>query len=224
MDFKLKYFENRNIIHSKNARSRSASYATREINTFATLLRLSKITHHLDWKGKKFLDLGAGDQFLRVKVSDLGAKYHPIDYDQADFNKDKLPFREAEFDIVFSLAVIEHLQNIDNYLNEVFRILKPGGIFYISTPNFRYCYKSFYNDPTHIRPFTEVSINKALSIFGFGNVNVFPGTRCKSDWFYTNKLRFFISAYMPFTGERWFLPSILSGRATSVIAICLKPT
>ena len=52
MDFKLKYFENRNIIHSKNARSRSASYATREINTFATLLRLSKITHHLDWKGK----------------------------------------------------------------------------------------------------------------------------------------------------------------------------
>ena len=66
--------------------------------------------------------------------------------------------------------MIEHLYNIDHFLSEVFRILKPGGIFYLSTPNFRYCYKSFYDDPTHVKPYTDESIGKTLTIFGFESV------------------------------------------------------
>ena len=175
------------------------------------------------WDNKEFLDLGAGDQFLRDHVNTLGTKYYPIDYDQADFNKDNLPYSNNRFDVIFSLAVIEHLYNIDHFLSEVYRILKPGGIFYLSTPNFKYCYKSFYDDPTHVKPYTDESIGKTLAIFGFESVNTFPGVRCKVDWFYTNKLRFLISASIPFRKDRWFLPPFLTGRATSVIAICCKP-
>ena len=223
MDFKLKYFLNRKTLQAENSVERSSWYAAREIQTFSRLLRLAKISRAFDWKKIEFLDLGAGDQFLKQQVIALGAKYKPIDYDEADFNEDKLPFQSDRFDLIFSLAVIEHLHSVDKYLSEVCRILKPGGVFYITTPNFRYSHKSFFDDPTHIKPFTEIGISKLLTIFGFNNVNVFPGSRCKSDWFYTNRFRFFISAHIPFREKRWFLPSVLTGRATSVIAICCKP-
>jgi len=223
MDFKLKYFMTRNKAHANNSSTRFTNYADREVKTFSILARLSKLSNNFEWKAKKILDLGAGDQFLKDQFTHLGAKYTPIDYDQADFNHDKLPYSKDTFDVIFSLAVIEHLHNIDNFLSETYRILKPGGILYLSTPNFRYCYKSFYDDPTHIRPYTETSISRTLTIFGFDKVIAFPGLRCKSDWFYTNKFKFFISAYIPFKKNKWFVPSILTGRATSVIAICCKP-
>jgi len=223
MDFKLKYFKNRKALQSKDLKVRSSNFAAREIDTFCRLLRLANLNESFRWKDKTFLDLGAGDQFLKPKITELGAKYHPIDYDLADFNKDELPYTSNSIDLIFSLAVIEHIYNIDHFLGQVYRLLKPGGIFYLSTPNFKYCYKSFYNDPTHVRPFTEVSIYKVLSIFGFENISTYPGLRSKSDWFYTNRFRFFISANLLTKEEKWFLPSIFSGKATSVIAICCKP-
>lgn len=145
-----------------------------------------------------------------------------MDYDTADFNKDALPFSENSFDIVISLAVIEHISNISNFLSEVRRVLKPGEIFYLSTPNFRYCYDTFYNDPTHVRPFTDVGLQKALEIAGFDAVHTFPGARCKSDWFYKGKYRFEKCASLLFSKKKWYTPNALVGRATSVIAVCLN--
>lgn len=41
-----------------------------------------------------------------------------------------LPFRDDAFDVVLSQAVIEHVIRPEVYVNEIFRVLKPGGIFY----------------------------------------------------------------------------------------------
>ena len=40
---------------------------------------------------------------------------------------EKLPFADKTFDIVFSTAVLEHLENYDLALKEMYRILKTGG-------------------------------------------------------------------------------------------------
>ena len=56
------------------------------------------------------------------------------------------------------LSVIEHIQNPTNILKEILRVLKIGGILIIITPNFKYLHKNFYDDPTHIRPYTEKSL------------------------------------------------------------------
>jgi len=40
-----------------------------------------------------------------------------------------LPFEDAYFDIVFTKDALIHVENIDNTLLEVNRVLKPGGIF-----------------------------------------------------------------------------------------------
>jgi len=46
-----------------------------------------------------------------------------------------LPFREGAFDVVTANMVVEHLDRPDVQYREVFRVLKPGGVFIFHTPN-----------------------------------------------------------------------------------------
>jgi SAM-dependent methyltransferase len=51
-----------------------------------------------------------------------------------------LPFADSQFDSVLSLGVLEHVQQPDDSLEEVRRVLRPGGTFYVfKLPN-RYSY------------------------------------------------------------------------------------
>ena len=45
----------------------------------------------------------------------------------------RLPFQDATFDLVFSHSVIEHVTTADGYLRECHRVLRPGGVLYLST-------------------------------------------------------------------------------------------
>lgn len=45
-----------------------------------------------------------------------------------------LPFRDAYFDVVLSHSVIEHVESPESYLRECFRVLRPGGFLFLSTP------------------------------------------------------------------------------------------
>jgi SAM-dependent methyltransferase len=47
----------------------------------------------------------------------------------------KLPYSDALFDIVYSTHVIEHTRNPRLYLNELFHVLKPGGVIFLEAPN-----------------------------------------------------------------------------------------
>ncbi|HET7098882.1 MAG TPA: class I SAM-dependent methyltransferase [Patescibacteria group bacterium] len=49
--------------------------------------------------------------------------------------EDKWPIKSNNFDIVISNQVIEHILNIDNFIQEIYRILKPGGYCVVSTEN-----------------------------------------------------------------------------------------
>ena len=48
---------------------------------------------------------------------------------------EKLPFADKTFDIVFSTAVLEHLENYDLALKEMYRILNDGGRLFLTTPD-----------------------------------------------------------------------------------------
>jgi SAM-dependent methyltransferase len=56
--------------------------------------------------------------------------------DIVDLNKIKeLPYNDNLFDIVTATEVIEHLEDFRAIIREIYRVLKPGGIFVLSTPN-----------------------------------------------------------------------------------------
>jgi SAM-dependent methyltransferase len=52
-----------------------------------------------------------------------------------DPNFEKAPFSDNYFDIITSNMVWEHLSDVDNYIDELYRILKPGGLLVIATNN-----------------------------------------------------------------------------------------
>ena len=52
-----------------------------------------------------------------------------------DLNRDPLPWDDATFDCVVCCEVIEHIVDTDRLLAELRRVLKPGGVLVLSTPN-----------------------------------------------------------------------------------------
>ena len=57
----------------------------------------------------------------------------------------KFPFENETFDFVFSEHLIEHLgfQGAKNMLCEAFRILKPGGVLRIATPDIQFLFELY---------------------------------------------------------------------------------
>ena len=212
-----KYFNYRKSINKNIERD---SLGFREIETLKLISNL--IDFDFPTEGV-LIDLGGNDGHNKSAVENSGLDYIEIDIDTCNFNTDKLPFNNNSIDVAISLAVIEHIENIDFYISEIKRVLKPGGLIYLSTPNFKMCYKDFYNDPTHIRPFTPISLEVLLKMFGYNNIATFPGLRCKPDWYYKGKYRF-LKAYwlLPFTGNNRYAPDFLRGKATSVFAVGIK--
>lgn len=44
-------------------------------------------------------------------------------------------FKSDSFEIISAIEVIEHIKNSLKFIQEIYRILKPGGYFYLTTPN-----------------------------------------------------------------------------------------
>jgi SAM-dependent methyltransferase len=83
--------------------------------------------------------------FLRHNFNNL--KPHAVDFHverfaadgveikQADFDRQPLPYADRTFDLVTCTEVLEHVENYRGVLREIFRVLKPGGVVIVSTPN-----------------------------------------------------------------------------------------
>lgn len=63
-------------------------------------------------------------------------KYKEISQNLNTYDGISLPFEDNFFDVILMFDVIEHIPNVKDYLrDQVFRVLKPGGIFIFQTPN-----------------------------------------------------------------------------------------
>ena len=58
----------------------------------------------------------------------------PVTYVQADAQD--MPFEENSFDIVVSCETIEHVPDPRAAVREMYRVCKPGGMLYLTTPNY----------------------------------------------------------------------------------------
>lgn len=95
--------------------------------------------------GGKLLDVGCGTGFIINLVKDLFDEIHGIDITEDMLKRvdtsgnvtlhrgqvEKMPFADASFDFVTAYAFLHHVENTELILAEVYRVLRPGGIFYI---------------------------------------------------------------------------------------------
>lgn len=218
MSIKKNYLKNK-ITYWKNFNRESL--AKREFQTFTYLLKVF-FNYELK-KGSRVLDLGSGDQFLKKEFIEKEIKYFSLDIHEVDFEVDKFNFDNNSFDFIISLAVIEHIKNPEIFLNECNRVLKKDSFLFLSTPNWKYCINDFFDDVTHVKPYTPNSLKEILSIKKFKDILIIPNLRCKDKWWYQGKLNFFLARYLlPFTNDVKFVPGFLKGKARGMFAIAKK--
>lgn len=74
------------------------------------------------------------------------------------------------FDAILISNFLEHIesqQQIAQLLNQAFRLLKTGGRIAIMGPNFRYCYKNYFDCADHTIPLSHISVAEHVYSAGF---------------------------------------------------------
>ena len=153
-----------------------------------------------------YLDVGAGngeliDRLTRVfHVAPRACDYRGdllafegLAADVANLNSEPLPYPDSSFDLVTCTEVIEHLEDYRAALREMARVLRPGGVLVVTTPNvlnlrsrLRYLLFGFHNmfGPLplgddrhhstygHINPVAYFYLAHALIGAGFADISV----------------------------------------------------
>ncbi|MCH2224301.1 MAG: methyltransferase domain-containing protein [Crocinitomicaceae bacterium] len=111
---------------------------------------------HLAEKSKKFITLDKAKP-------DVLSNEILISSDKISFIQMKVPplkgVPDNYFDFVVSFQVIEHIKNDEEFLNEIYRVLKPKGKLILTTPNKK---KSLTRNPWHIREYLAPELSLLL--------------------------------------------------------------
>ena len=105
-----------------------------------------KIANFNSYTGKKVLEIGCGIGMDGIEFAKAGAYYTGVDLsDQSislckkhfelfsqtgniiNTDAENLPFDDNTFDLVYSWGVLHHIPDMQKSINEVYRVLKPGG-------------------------------------------------------------------------------------------------
>ncbi len=143
------------------------------------------------------LDFELERQFKRLKpgiVMDVGSKHSPYrklipctEYKRLDIDKKskpdiccdlhKIKWKSSYFDTVIATEVLEHLYDPQKAVDEIHRILKPGGVCILST---RFIYP-YHPDPEDYYRFTWDSLNHLFRKFKKAEVH-HHGNMLQSIW------------------------------------------
>lgn len=129
----------------------------------------------------KVLDLGCGNgMFLEaLKNCYNNAQTHGVDFridenisdhhkiNACNFELDQLPYEDNSFDLIFSKSVLEHVRGLDHFTGEIKRVLSKNGHFICMVPEWNSQKNHFYDDYTHVSPFTPKGLRNCLQSNGF---------------------------------------------------------
>jgi ubiquinone/menaquinone biosynthesis C-methylase UbiE len=151
-------------------------------------------------KGDKVLDLGCGEgrhvisAYVEGDVQAIGIdlnlddlkttheKFKPFEEKEnprkhfalMSANALQLPFADQTFDKIICSEVLEHIHDYEGVLQEIERVLKPGGLFCASVPRFWpewvcWHYSDDYHDMPggHVRIFLEKQLRRKIEQRGF---------------------------------------------------------
>jgi len=86
---------------------------------------------------------------------------------------ESIPFADASFDLMIAFELIEHLERWPELISEARRVLRPGGVLLVSTPNRKYYAESRAEagpNPWHVHEFEYAEFESALK-------EIFPHVR-----------------------------------------------
>jgi len=160
-----------------------------KIRNYLTYRQLVRIIKKTD---KNILEIGFGYGDILAKFFQNGDKINGVDLDALDisvneivkkngtltFGKvEEVQFNDEEFDLIYAIHLVEHLEDIKNVFDKCYNALKKDGVLFFITPNanskgLKIFKDSWWNleDPTHLRFFSEKSISLMLNKSGFKDI------------------------------------------------------
>jgi SAM-dependent methyltransferase len=178
-------------------------------------------------KDKKVLDFGCGSGYGTALISKYCSQAIGVDissdaiayaketnhnsklsfFEIREVEKSPLPFPDASFDTVLSFQVIEHIKDPQVYIEEIYRVLKPGGQIIIATPEREKRLFSFQKswNVWHVKEYSKKQLYELLNEH-FSNVKMLElGGRedvLALELKRTNKLKWItLPITLPFTPE-----------------------
>lgn len=141
-------------------------------------------------RGRRVIDIGCGEGYGPALLADsaeevLGIDIAPevVEHASSDYRAPNLSFEVMDvgsldvgsrsFDVAVSLQVIEHIVDESGYLQEMARVLKPGGAALITTPN-RLTISPGSDSPInpyHLREYTPEELSSRLAGY-FARVDI----------------------------------------------------
>jgi len=89
----------------------------------------------------------------------------------------QLPFEDGAFDHLVSHHLVEHLEDLEKALREWRRVLVPGAVMAVCTPNRLYPSPRIFDDPSHVHIYDREELEIAVEEAGFrveDSMTVFP--------------------------------------------------
>jgi len=147
--------------------------------------------------GRDVLEAGSGEGYGADLIADVARHVIGLDYDDSAVahvraryprvdmrqgNLAELPLPSASIDVVVNFQVIEHLWDQGQFVAECLRVLRPGGVLLMSTPN-RITFSPGRDTPVnpfHTRELNAAELTELLESAGFtieSMLGVFHGER-----------------------------------------------
>jgi ubiquinone/menaquinone biosynthesis C-methylase UbiE len=158
----------------------------------------------------RILDIGCGEGYFAAALARAGAEVVAVDVAEEPLRRARarhpsldvrlvqpeapLPFEDASFDVVWAGETIEHVADTSQWLSQVRRVLRSGGLLLLSTPDHgplwrmwlalrRKAFEAHFDPRSdHLRFYTRGVLEELLADFGFEDVVVagaggLPGAR-----------------------------------------------
>jgi SAM-dependent methyltransferase len=130
---------------------------------------------------ERALDVGCGDGRLTAELQAAQVTAADVSAVALDRARERLPgavlveldpdspfpLGDAAFDLVLCAETVEHVRDVQLFLSEIRRVLRPGGELALTTPAARPLGRP--EDPLspHLRRFTRRSLRRVLAALGF---------------------------------------------------------
>jgi 2-polyprenyl-3-methyl-5-hydroxy-6-metoxy-1,4-benzoquinol methylase len=170
-----------------------------------TIQKKVNLINSFKTENKKLLDVGCGTGDFLVACKNNGWEINGV---EPNLNAKKIivskllnneiiysslfEFSNEKFDVITLWHVLEHVPNLQEYISELKKLLKPNGVLIVAVPNFKSYDAEYYNEfwaafdvPRHLWHFSKKSIDLLFSKHGMSVSKTLP---MKFDSFYVSML------------------------------------
>jgi 2-polyprenyl-3-methyl-5-hydroxy-6-metoxy-1,4-benzoquinol methylase len=195
------YYQSEDYISHTDSKKSFFDKVYQGVKTY-TLKKKVALVNSFSPQEKTILDIGAGTgdfllECLKNKWKTFGVEPN-LKAREISKNKNILLekeiaiFKDKKFDVITLWHVLEHVENLDEYIQKLKKLLKENGTLIIAVPNYKSFDAKYYGEfwaafdvPRHVWHFSQTSIKKLFKHVSMKVVKVVP---MKFDSYYVSLL------------------------------------